>query len=98
MAVRQNITLRIRNREYPLTIELEKEELYRLAERKVNELIAKYEGSGRGGFILQDWMALAALDLAIENIRTSQSREVGNDDVKELNRISEQISEYLNRL
>lgn len=90
------ITLRICNKEYPVRIDPEKEELYRLAASNVNAIAAKYERAQIEGFVFQDCLAMAAVDLAIKYISLKQSREVGNEDMKQLSEISRQIEEYLN--
>lgn len=98
MAELLNIRLRICNKDYDLKIPSEKEEVYRLAARQVNDSVAALGRAGFEDYNAKDYLALAALDFAQENIRMSQSREVGNEDVRELNAISERISEYMNRL
>lgn len=90
------ITLRICNKEYPIRIDPEKEELHRLAANTVNAIAAKYEKMQIEGFVFQDCLAMAAVDLAVKNISLKQSREVGNEDMKQLSDISRQIEEYLN--
>ena len=94
---KQNITLRVLGKPYPLTIDVRKEEVYRLAERQVNELASHIAGARAEGFTSQDCLALTALQFAIWHITLSQSRKVGDDDVEALNDIAKRISDYLNR-
>lgn len=95
---KQNITLKIVGKDYSMAIDPSKEEVYRLAERMVNAYAGKFEHAGIEGSSRQDFLALAALQLAISNVAMSQSREVGNEDVKALMAVSEEIESYLNRL
>ncbi|MBQ2395181.1 MAG: cell division protein ZapA [Alistipes sp.] len=97
-AGKQNITLKIGGKDYSMAIDPSKEEVYRLAERMVNAYAAKFEQAGIEGSSRQDFLALAALQLAISNVAMSQSREVGNDDVKALNAVCDEVSDYLNKL
>ena len=95
---KQNITLKIVGKDYSMAIDPSKEEVYRLAERMVNAYAAKFEQAGIEGSSRQDFLALSALQLAISNVAMSQSREVGNEDVKALNAVSDQIESYLSKL
>lgn len=93
---KQRIKLRICNREYPLTIDPEKEEIYRAAERMLNERLARFEQLKVDGFGIQDCLAMTALDFAIHFLKIKQSREVGDDDVKALVEMNRRLEEYLN--
>ena len=95
---KQNITLKIVGKDYSMAIDPSKEEVYRLAERMVNAYAAKFEQAGIEGSSRQDFLALAALQLAISNVAMSQSREVGNEDVKALKSVCDQVEDYLNKL
>ena len=95
---KQNITLRIVGKDYSMAIDPSTEEVYRLAERMVNAYAAKFEQAGIEGSSRQDFLALSALQLAISNVAMSQSREVGNDDVKALNAVCDQLESYLSKL
>ena len=95
---KQNLTLKIVGKDYSMAIDPSKEEVYRLAERMVNAYASKFEQAGIEGSSRQDFLALSALQLAISNVAMSQSREVGNDDVKALNAVSDEIESYLSKL
>jgi cell division protein ZapA len=97
MAGKQNITLKISGKDYSMAIDPSKEEVYRLAERMVNAYAAKFEQAGIEGSSRQDFLALAALQLAISNVAMSQSREVGNEDVKALKSVCDQVEDYLSK-
>lgn len=94
---KQNITLKIVGKDYSMAIDPSKEEVYRLAERMVNAYAGKFEQAGIEGSSRQDFLALAALQLAISNVAMSQSREVGNDDVKALKAVSDEVESYLSK-
>lgn len=99
MAAKLNITLRICGKDYPFTIDAEKEELYRIAAREVNQMVSTYaQNITQGDYTAKDFLALTAFNFARECRMMSQNREVGNEDVKELDSISERITEYMNRL
>ncbi|MCH5331886.1 MAG: cell division protein ZapA [Alistipes sp.] len=95
---KQNITLRILGKSYQFSVKAEREEEYRLAEQVVNDQARKYETAHIEGFTHQDCLALSAMDIALDNIRMSRSREVGNEDVKQINRLAQRIENYLNSL
>jgi cell division protein ZapA len=97
MAGKQNITLKISGKDYSMAIDPSKEEVYRLAERMVNAYAAKFEQAGIEGSSRQVFLALAALQLAISNVAMSQSREVGNEDVKALKSVCDQVESYLSK-
>lgn len=98
MAAEQNITLKICGSEYALTIDAGKEELYRLAARRVSDRVGEWKKSGFVDYSDMNFLAMTALELAIENISLSQNREIGDEDVRSLLRISDRIDEYMNRL
>ena len=98
MADKQNITLRICGKAYAFTIDSEKEEVYRIAAEAVNSQVSEYAKHAIKDYSAKDYLALAAFKFARDGIVLSQSREVGNEDVKELGKISDKISEYMNRL
>ncbi len=86
-----SITLKIAGGSYPFTIEREQEELYRQAERKVNGLVAGY--SSRYNLLPKDHVAMAALVLAIENIKLANSRSLG-EEIDRLAEIDKQLDDY----
>lgn len=98
MAEKQNITLRICGKDYGFTIDPEKEEVYRIAAETVNNQVSEYAKHAIKDYSAKDYLALAAFKFARDGILMSQSREVGNEDVKEIGKISDTITEYMNRL
>lgn len=95
---KQNITLRILGRAYAMTIDSRKEEVMRTAEQEVNKIAGVFERERFVGHQAQDFLALTALQLAIDNITMSRSLSVGDDDVKALNALNDRVGAYLNRL
>lgn len=89
------IRLNIAGKSYSLDINREKEEVVRLAERRVNEwfttLQSQYEAQD------EDYLALAALNIALQAIEVENSRSMGQD-LDELNKLDRQLDDYLNKL
>lgn len=98
MAQKQNIKLRICGKDYPFGIDPENEEVYRIAAETVNSTVAEFAKRAFKDYSAKDYLALVAFKFAKDGIILSQSREVGNEDVKELGKISDRITEYMNRL
>ena len=72
--------------------------MYRLAEREVNNYLAAIKQNNFKNWTDQDYLSMAALKFAIALVDIRQSREVGDDDVKHLGRLGEEIDTYLNTL
>lgn len=94
----QAIKLKIAGKSYSFKIESEKEELYRLAEREVNQYIASIKQNNFQGWTDQDYLGMAALKFAISNADMRQSREVGGEELKRIEALGDQIDSYLNTL
>jgi cell division protein ZapA len=94
----QAITLKIAGKSYSLSIESEKEEIYRLAEREVNSYLAAIKQNNFKNWSEQDYLSMAALKFAIANVDTRQTREVGEKDLKQLEELDAEIDSYLNTL
>ena len=73
MADNIKIILKIAGREYPLTIDRKDEEKYRKAAKEVNELVTLFSKSY--GVDSENYLAMAALQLALMNINTEMSRD-----------------------
>lgn len=95
---KQAITLKIAGKSYPFNIESGKEEMYRLAEREVNNYLALIKQQRIKNWTDQDYLSMAALKFAIATVDMRQSREMGDADIERLGRIDEQIDSYLNTL
>lgn len=92
----QAIKLKIAGKSYSFNIESEKEEMYRLAEREVNNYLASIKQNNFQGWGDQDYLSMAALKFAIANVDMRQSREVGSEELKQLERIGSELEAYLN--
>ena len=93
---KQAITLKIAGKSYPFNIESGKEEVYRLAEREVNNYLALIKQQNLKNWTDQDYLSMAALKFAIANVGMRQSREVDNEDLRQLEKIGTEIDAYLN--
>ena len=93
---KQNITVKIIGKPYPLAIDGEKEELYRLAEREINAYVTRIEQAHFKGFSKED--CLAAFQIAVAKLALAQSREVGDEEVKTLAALGGELESYLDAL
>lgn len=95
---KQAITLKIAGINIPFTIDSEKEEVYRLAEREVNGYLASIKQRN-----IQDWtdrhyLAIAALRFAIDAVNRRRQHETDDDDLRRLEALGTEIDAYLNTL
>ena len=87
------INIKIDGKNYPLTINFEDEERYRLAAKRVNDIVRQY----REQFIDQDSkdiLAMAAFQIALSNTEIQQR----NDKtlfIEELKNLNDDISDFL---
>jgi hypothetical protein len=86
-----SITLKIAGTSYPFDIEGSEEEVYRHAEREVNRLFA---ASAHPSLLPKDRLALAALQLALENVSLRASRSLG-EEIDRLAEVDKKINDYL---
>ncbi|MBO5830631.1 MAG: cell division protein ZapA, partial [Alistipes sp.] len=84
------INLSIAGRSYPMTIVAADEVLYREAAKRLNDKITEYSKLAK--LDVQDRIALAALRYSILTLHSEHSTALGDDDIEELNAISERIS------
>ena len=91
---KQNITVKIIGKPYPLAIDGEKEELYRLAEREINAYVTRIEQA----HFKEDCLAMAAFQIAVAKLALAQSREVGDEEVKTLAALGGELESYLDAL
>lgn len=97
MEQKRAITITIAGKEYPFVIEPSKSELFKLAERRVNNTILKLEKRGIADYSRSDLVALAALDLALTNTKLRQQTEVESEDIARLNELNQKIDMCLNK-
>ncbi len=95
---KQAINLVLAGSSYSFTIDSEAEEVYRLAEREVNHLTSEFQQHNIKEFTVKDYLAMAALKLAIVNINSKREGSLQQQDVESLSAMKEQIESYLNSL
>ncbi len=90
-----DIKLNIAGRPYELSIDREREEIYRKAEREVNKLVA----STQSQLVLhtEGYLALAALQLAVQKLSLLSQRSL-DDDIDKLAEIEAMLDNKLNQL
>ena len=81
----QKIKLNIGNRVYPLSVDINQEEILRKAAKQINQMINDYE-SKYAVRDKQDSLAMCALQIL------SQSKTLSNDDDKEIFEIGEKLN------
>lgn len=87
------IELSIAGRDYPMTIDVAKEELYREAASRLNAKVAEYSKVMR--FDLQDRLAMTALLYTITTMTSNRDSSLGNADIEELHAIERRIKSYI---
>ena len=95
VADKLDIKLTIAGKVYPLTIDRVKEERYRRAESEINKIVTEFRGRYRAE--REDYLALAALRIALENVDMEMSRSLG-EEIDALKTIDREMDEYLNAL
>ena len=95
---KQKIHLKVGGKPYQMNIDSDKDEIYRLAEREVNAAIVKLQNVFGESFSLQDCLAIAALQLSINNITITKQNELGNDDLQALDALSQRLDKHLNKI
>lgn len=92
------MNLKVAGKPYRVNTRPEKEEIYRLAEQEVNDYINSFRKGNYKGFEDRDYIAMAALHLAISNVQMRQAREVGSEDLKALDELTRTLDAYLNEV
>ena len=95
---KQKINLKVAGKAYSMTIDIEKEEVYRLAERELNANISRLQKTFGEGCDIKDCLAISALQFCINNIAISRQNELESDDMKALDKLSQRLDKHLNRL
>ena len=93
-----SITLAIAGKKYPLTIDQEREEEYRQAEREVNLRFSQIKEARFEGFQDKDNLALAALQISLDYIKSRVSRSLDDGDIERLKKLDGRLDDCLNRL
>lgn len=92
-----HIKLDIAGKPYEMTIDARNEEVYRLAAREINRLLAAAQQTRVDGFVVQDYLAIVAVDLMIANIRLMRRNDVEDGDLKALSELAERLSKHLEK-
>lgn len=95
---KQAITLKIAGKSYPFSIESGKEEMYRLAEREVNNYLTLLKQQHIKNWNDQDYLSMTALRFAITNVETRMSHELDSEELARLTKVGTEIDAYLNDL
>ena len=95
MADTIKIHLDIAGHKYPLMIDRAKEELYRKAEKEINRWFSTIESRYR--MDKEGCLAMAALQLALQNVEHTTSRSI-DDDLEELTKLERKIDAHLSKL
>ena len=94
--MKQKIKLNIGNRIYPLSVNIEQEEVLRKAAKEINEMIIKYEKS-YAVKDKQDSLAMCALEIFTNNKKiTMDQSKLGSNTDKKLSKIIELIDQNIN--
>ncbi|MDE6140767.1 MAG: cell division protein ZapA [Alistipes sp.] len=88
-----NITLSIAGQSYPMSVDAEKEELYREAARRLNEKIKEF--TQVPSFKLNDCVAMAALRYSILALSTEQKGRLDDADTQAIEALSARLDEYM---
>ena len=94
-ADKQAITLKVLGRNYRFTIDRDREEVYRLAERETSKSLADIMTTRMVDWDEADYLAMAVLTFAIDNIDVRRSREVGGEELQRLAALDEELGTYL---
>ena len=95
---KQKINLRVAGKAYQMTIDSDKEEVYRLAVRDVNANVGEVQRNFGDKMSLQDCLAITALRYGINSIAISRQNEMSDEDLKALDTLSQRLDKHLNRL
>ncbi len=90
--------LKVAGKAYRLSTRPENEEAYRLAESEVNAYINNFRKGNYKGWEDRDYIAMAALHLAIANVQLRQQREATSDDMRKLEEMNEKLDRFLNNI
>jgi cell division protein ZapA len=87
------INIKIDGKYYPLTINIEDEERYRLAAKRVNEIVQKYREQF-GDQDSKDILRMTAFQIALSNTEIQQRNEKSLF-IEELKNLNDDISDFL---
>lgn len=90
-----NIRLSIAGKFYNLSIPPQEEEAYRLAAKRINDMVSEYRQLYRDGYGTQDHLAMVSLNIMTNSILESRSREVGDEEMRSLAALAEALKTHL---
>lgn len=90
-----DIRLNVAGKSYVLSIERDKEEIYRRAEKEVSRLMAAVESQYRAE--KEDYLSAVALQLAVKVVELEADRSLGKD-IDRLDELNRMLDEHLGRL
>lgn len=95
---KQKIILKVAQTPVKMTIDSEKEEVYRLASKAVNEYISALEQKFGDNYSAQERLSIAALKFCIGYVEISRQNELSSDDLAALDALSQRMDKHLNRI
>lgn len=93
---KQEITLKIAETSIKFSIDAEKEEVYRLAEREVNRYLAEIRSKKMKDWTEKHYLIMAVLRFAINSVVARQRTETDDEDLRRIEALSTEIDTYLN--
>lgn len=90
-----DIRLNVAGKSYVLSIERDKEEIYKRAEKEVSRLMAVAESQYRAE--KEDYLSAVALQLAVKVVELEADRSLGKD-IDRLDELNRMLDEHLGRL
>lgn len=94
---KQRINLKVAGKAYEMLITPDKEEVYRMAERKVNASVTECR-KRFGDISTEDCLAITALQLCINGISIARQSEVNDEDMAALDALSQMLDKHINSL
>ncbi|MBP3455803.1 MAG: cell division protein ZapA [Alistipes sp.] len=88
-----NITLSIAGKSYPMSVDSEKEELYREAARRLNDKIKEF--AKVPSFKLNDCVAMAALRYSILALSTEHKGRFDDADTRAIEDLAARLDKYM---
>lgn len=91
------INIQVGEARYPLWVDRDDEPIIRKAARLVNERLVAYNTKYRGAADLsqENFMAMAAVDLAARHLRSQSQETHGEEIVAELGQMKEDLEQFL---
>ncbi|MDE7450542.1 MAG: cell division protein ZapA [Alistipes sp.] len=93
---KQAITLKIAGINIPFTIDSEKEEVYRLAEREVNGYLTSIKQRNIKDWTDRNYLVMPPLRFAIDSVNQPRQPETDDNDLRQHEALSTEIDAYLN--